>query len=69
MHLYIHIMYIQVYDTYKDTILCGSIYNYKNIYMCLSCLYMSYLIQLQFTPSFYNYKNIKSNIAHKIHTI
>ena len=60
MCIYIHIIYIKVYDTNEYTILHAIIYNNTNIYI---------LVNLVITmPTIYNYKNIISNFPPHIHT-
>ena len=59
--VYIHIIYIKVYDTNKYTILRAIIYNNTNIYMLVNSVIINHANYLQL-------QKIISNIPPNIHT-
>ena len=50
---------MKLYDNNEYDILCGIVYNNRNIYILVN--------QLQTTPIIYYYNNIKSHISHYIY--
>ena len=58
MCIYIHIIYIKVYDTYEYTIICGIIYNNTNIYIFVNSV-INHANSLQLQKHY-----IKSSTSH-----
>ena len=67
MCIYIHIIYIKVYDTDKYTILCGIVYNNTNIYILVNSVidHANYLqLQKHFIKYFTSHSYYVVTILH-----